>query len=848
MYRPPSSNIATFLDEFAALIEDLNVPSRDLVIMGDFNIHVNDLTDSRGARFLDLLNDLSLRNNVNVPTYKHSLHTLDLVIDSYVDRPVSNVEVCALSSFSDHSLVTFDVNCVPFYAKVDTPIEFRLYNNIESFEQEVRANLDVITPWASDSLTQRLNHVVSFQKEQFFPLVSKIITISASSPWFNSACKSAKTKCRRFERKCKRCPSEITKSRYLTALKEYNDTLRAAKSDYYSSLFDKLRNNPRRLYATVSIIKGKANEKILPDLSRTNPLQLANKFNDFLFQKISAIRLELDSVPSTAVNFTPFPVNSPLSEFRPISLDEFEAVYKRCNTTHCQLDPIDFRKISPQFLKNDFLNIINTTFESRVFPTSEKRGIIYPLLKAHDLDIELLSNYRPITNVSYLSKLIETAIYTQLYEHISVNDILPVRQSAYRQHHSTESALTSLHSDIITNIDGNLHTLLISLDLSAAFDSVDHNLLLNELSSIGVTGAALETIQSYLTDRRVQVAVGDSVSDILPLKFGVPQGSVLGPLLFSLYTRRLSILLSDLGLSHHIYADDTQIYCSFRENETETVKAKVISALQSVKSWMTSMKLRLNCSKTKLILFSPRHTRAAMKSQFGHLSLDGTDIHLSSEVKILGVTFDSDLTFESQISNLVKTCNFALHGIRVARDFLPHDILVSTVTHEVLSRLDYCNSLYLKLPKYQLHRLQKVMNRAVRLIYRLPRNAHITPHLKRLHWLPIGQRIDYKVILLTHKALRHGQPSYLTELLGHSNRRGHLPHSTAIGGHALSERSFRYAAPRLFNAIPLHVSSLTCTDTFKRNLKTVMFDYAFDYKLDSLLSYVPSSDFVMRRA
>ena len=160
----------------------------------------------------------------------------------------------------------------------------------------------------------------------------------------------------------------------------------------------------------------------------------------------------------------------------------------------------------------------------------------------------------------------------------------------------------------------------------------------------------------------------------------------------------LWILLSDLGLSNYIYADDTQIYCSFRENETETVKAKVISSLQSVKSWMTSMKLRFNCSKTKLILFSRRHTRASMKSQFGHISLDGTDIHLSSQVKILGVTFDSDLTFESQISNLVKTCNFDLHGIQVARDFFPNDILVSTVTHEVLSRLDYCNSLFLKLP------------------------------------------------------------------------------------------------------------------------------------------------------
>ena len=254
---------------------------------------------------------------------------------------------------------------------------------------------------------------------------------------------------------------------------------------------------------------------------------------------------------------------------------------------------------------------------------------------------------------------------------------------------------------------------------------------------------------------------------------------MLGQLLFSLYTRRLSQLLDDLGLSYHMYADDTQVYCSFRDNEFQTAKDKITGALHSIKAWMASMKLRLNFSKTKVILFSPKHQRKMMMEKFRSLNLDGIEIELSSEVKILGVIFDEALSFNAQISSVVRACNFALHGIQVAREFLPRDVLISTVTHEVLTRLDYCNSLYISLPKYQLRRLQVVMNRAARLVFGLPRREHITPHLRRLHWLPVGTRIDYKIILLAYKAQRFAQPSgptpeYLARLLPASERSARL--------------------------------------------------------------------------
>ena len=689
IYRPPSSSVTAFMNEFSEFTDTLNIPNRDLVIMGDFNLHVDDPDDSYGTQFCNLLNDLSLQNHVKVPTYKRSNHTLDLVIDSYthsyLEPIVSDVEVCFTSSFSDHGLVSYNINCRPFFVKVDTTIKFRKYNEVEIFRDETRALLDTIQTPDSLELTTQFNQVLISKREEFFPLLSKTITLCAASPWYNGSCKRSKTNCRRFERRYRKRPSVTSRESYLLALNELNATLLTAKTEYYKRVFEDLRNNPRKLYATVAIIKGKSPNSLLPDLARTNPLELATKFNDYLLEKILSLRSYLDTLPMSTIRFNPPDLVSNLTEFRSITVDEFTDIYKRVNVTNCPLDPVDFRRISPDFLKADFLKIVNTTFNTNTFPKSERRGIIYPALKSLELDVNALASYRPITNVSYVSKLIETAIYDQLCDHVTVNGLLPITQSAYRRHHSTESALTGMYSDIITNMDNHLHTIVISLDLSSAFDSIDHGLLLEELFSIGIRDHALRTIESYLTERTVAVAINDTLSEPLPLRFGVPQGSVLGPLLFTLYTRRLSILLKDLGLEHHIYADDTQLYCSFNDDQVEATKERLITALQSIKGWMTGMKLKLNFSKTNAIIFSPKHKRDSMKARFGNILLDGVTIKPTTEVKILGVIFDSALSFGPQIDSVVRSCNFALHNLQVARDYLPSDLLIASVTQDVLS-------------------------------------------------------------------------------------------------------------------------------------------------------------------
>ena len=187
------------------------------------------------------------------------------------------------------------------------------------------------------------------------------------------------------------------------------------------------------------------------------------------------------------------------------------------------------------------------------------------------------------------------------------------------------------------------------LDLSNAFDSLDHDLLIGKLTNQGVQGTALELLKSYLNERSAQLTALGSISDSLPLEYGVPQGSVLGPLLFILYIRKLSNILDSLELKHHIYADDTQLYVHFKENELDQTKARIEQALYQVKIWLSSMSLKLNVEKTNLMVFSPRSKKHEIPYDF-RLVVDGSQIQRVNEVKNLGVIFDSNLDFDAQIA------------------------------------------------------------------------------------------------------------------------------------------------------------------------------------------------------
>ena len=235
-----------------------------------------------------------------------------------------------------------------------------------------------------------------------------------------------------------------------------------------------------------------------------------------------------------------------------------------------------------------------------MFASSEKMALLLPLLKRVGLNLDDLANYRPVSNLSFLSKLMERAMLEQLLPLFHENKVIPPLQSSYRKYHSTESALCKIYNDLVMNVCEGKSSVLVLLDLSAAFDTIDHEILLKDISEYGVRDSALLLLESYLSDRFQWVAADGAVSGQIPLRFGVPQGSVLGPLLFVIYVSGLSSLMSAHGVAYHFYADDTQFY--FSVENVEEAKNKIGSLLLDIKMWMAKRKLKLNDGKTEIIV------------------------------------------------------------------------------------------------------------------------------------------------------------------------------------------------------------------------------------------------------
>ncbi len=306
---------------------------------------------------------------------------------------------------------------------------------------------------------------------------------------------------------------------------------------------------------------------------------------------------------------------------------------------------------------------------------------------------------------------------TRSHVFLSQNNKLDAKQSGFRSGHSTETALLSVTEPCELQRPIPNHQSLIRLDLSAGFDTVNHQILLSTLSSLGITGFPLRWFESYLTGRSFRVAWGGEVSKAHQLVTGVPQGSVLGPLLFSTYTTSLGPIIQAHGFSYHCYADDTHL--SFQPDDP-TVAARISGCLADISAWMKEHHLQLNLAKTELLVFP-----ATLTLQHDFLIQLGTSIITpSTSVRNLGVIFDLKLTFKEHIAKTARSCRFALHNIRKSRPFLTKHATQLLFQALVVFRLDYCNALLAGLPSNTIKPLQMIQNAAARLVFNEPKRAH----------------------------------------------------------------------------------------------------------------------------
>jgi len=525
---------------------------------------------------------------------------------------------------------------------------------------------------------------------------------------------------------------------------------------------------------------------------------------------------------------------TPLNSFPAVTPAE---VQKLLSSSSLKFSPLDafpslVIKSCPRSFSHIISNLANLSFSQGQFPELYKIAQITPLLKKPNLNPDDVANYRPISNLHTLSKILERLALARLQPFILSSGNFNFLQSAYRKYHSTETCILKTLSDIYKSVDSGSSTLLVSLDLSAAFDTVSHDILLQRLKlSFGISGTALSWITSYLSSRSQYVCIAGHKSPTMPLLSGVPQGSVLGPLLFTVYTSPVSQLVSSFGLSHQQYADDTQIYITVHKQNHTTSLTCIESCLSSLRLWYAQNGMCINPSKSDCLLLSTTNRLHNLRtSGLSSISVSGTPVPLSDTITTLGTTIDSSLSMSQQVRSTTKACLFHLRSIKHIRHLLAEKDAALLAVAMIQSKLDYCNSMLYNTSKANIQSLQRIQNNLARLVIQPPVPTQSSTLLRQLHWLPVQHRITYKIACLTHTTLHVKQPSYLHKLLQpyqptrslrSSNHHLLIVPRTHL---RLTDRSFHIAAPTIWNSLPGNVKCIRETKKFRTSLKTHLFN------------------------
>ena len=427
---------------------------------------------------------------------------------------------------------------------------------------------------------------------------------------------------------------------------------------------------PKQLCKCLNEILHRRSAPSLPN--HASIMSLCNSVSSHFKDKISVMHSAFTDHTSDSINADSPQLSSPLASFEPATTAEVRKIIMSSPSKFCDLDPLPtvLLKASLDVLIKPITDIMNASRCSGLFPEDFKCAHANPVLKKTTLPKEELNSCRPISNLSFISKILVEVVANRLNSHIYINGLTNASQSAYKQFHSTETALLKVHNEINLNIDNGKVTAPTPLGLYAAFDTIDHDILITRLSTwYGISGTALSWFTSYLTDRRQAIKIGNCFSDMLPTSCGVPQGSVLGPLLFTLYTTPLSSVIQSHNLDHHLYADDTQIYVSLTTSETCRSLNQLRDCLQDVSLWMKNSKLKLNADKTEFLIIGTSTQRAKL-SVFSPTHILSRSITPAASVLNLGVTFDENFNFKKHISKTCRCCFYHIRDLRRIRRFI----------------------------------------------------------------------------------------------------------------------------------------------------------------------------------
>ena len=819
-YRPPSAPVS-YLNSLLDCIEQVKILGDIFILCGDlnFNCHVDLSAANNPILYIESAFNLKQLVNEHTRVTANSSSLIDVILSSLPDKhSITNV---LKTTLSDHFMVYTVIN-----TRIRSKVDHRevTYRDFKHFNA-TKFLCDLRSCPSFTMICNNINTFWNYFKEEFLAVCNKHAPLrtrrlkSRYCPWISpDIVKLMYTRDHAHKVAVRDGDSDLW-LQYRTLRNKVTADIRKAKRDYFHSEFMQSDKNPRK---TWNIIEKLTNSRVN---QQKPPLDLkAEDFNNYFSSIGESTVKSLEDYSDEAVWSNPPPTTRFI--FQEVTVPTTQKMLIELGNDSstdvlgfdAKLLSLAYEIISPCLTK-----MFNLSLQTSELPDDWKLARVTPLYKGkgsqHDHN-----NYRPIAIIAHIAKICERNIQRQLMQYMIINEYINIDQSAYRAHHSTQTSILRVTDDFIDNMCDKLLTGVCLLDIKKCFDTISHKILKIKLGNYGIVDVELRWFDNYLSNRSQVVSLNGNVSSKSTINIGVPQGTVLAPLLFMIFVNDIS---QSVGLSCcNLYADDTLIYCS--GSDVAQVTEKLQNSITCVSSWYKSNCLCLNIEKSNVLLVTNKNCHEGNVKL--DIQIDNQFLNQSETADYLGVRLDSHLAWSAHVKKICSSLGYKINRLSRLKTFTPEYVLNKIYISSIQNVIDYGICSWAYSSSANIHKVQRLQHYAARIItgnfdYVNSRGADL---VKTLGWMNVVQRRDYFTLLQFYKCVHGDAPVYLSDniTLCHEvndvyNLRSNdsndavmpFPYNVAF------KNSFKYHGALLWNSLPSQLKCFMSLNTFKCKLK-----------------------------